>query len=119
MTQGEATIARLVRRQLLSEDAAAKELRQGQEDRSSLDHERANLLGQLEAASHWQNLDTERLCQQARASLEAATPDIRRLAFEALGVKATCGKGQATVSLSLPLDTEPEGSFVLPSPRGS
>ena len=115
LAQGEAAIARQLRQGLLSEEVAAKELRQGQEERASLERERGHLLGQIESVKQWQNLDIEGLCQQALANLESATPEIKRLAFEALGVKITWSKGQGTLNLSLPLDRQAEGEFVLRS----
>ena len=115
LAQGEASVARQLRLGLLSEDAAARELRQGQQERAALARERDNLLGQIEATRRWNNLDIEGLCQQARANLEAPAPQVRRLGFEALGVRVAIGSKETSVSLALPVEPKPEDSFELRS----
>ncbi len=112
LSQGEAAIARQLRQGLMSEDVAAKELRQGQQDREALEREKATLLGQLEGVKRWADLDIDTLCRNALANLESPTPEIKRLALQALGTRIAVDGKEIRVSVALPVG-HTQGSFEL------
>lgn len=118
LAQGEAIIARKLRLGELSEAVGTRELRQGQQDRAILEREKATLEGQLETARRWVDLDIDALCKAARANLESPTPELQRLALQALGTRATVGSQEIKLSIALPVDHGDESFVLQPLRRG-
>ncbi|MDO8635655.1 MAG: recombinase family protein, partial [Dehalococcoidia bacterium] len=113
LAQGENAILRQLRLGLTSESNAEHELRQGKQDRETLEREKATLQGQLEGVKRWAKADIDGLCRNALLNLKTPTHEIKRAFLQAFDTKITVEGGSVKVSVAFPIELTPEHSFEL------
>ena len=113
LAQGENAILRQLRLGLTSESNAEHELRQGKQDRETLEREKATLQGQLEGVKRWADVDTNSLCRNALLNLESPTHEVKRAFLQAFDTKIAVEGGSVKVSVAFPIEQPPEHSFEL------
>ena len=113
LDHGESAILRQLRLGLTTEDKAERELRQGKQDRDTLEREKATLQGQLEGVRRRAGLDIDSLCKKNLLNLEAPTYEVKRAFLQAFGTKVTVEGSSVKVQVAFPVEPTPEHSFEL------
>ncbi|MDO8637782.1 MAG: recombinase family protein, partial [Dehalococcoidia bacterium] len=113
LAQGENAILRQLRLGLTSEPNAEHELRQGKQDRETLERERSALQSQLKGVKLWAEADIDGLCRNALINLESPTHEIKRAFLQAFDTKIAVEGSSVKVSVAFPIEPTPEHSFEL------
>ncbi len=118
LDKGEQSIARQLRLGLMSEVNAEHELRQGKQDRETLEREKVKLISQLEGVKRWADLDIDGLCSNALLNLDNPGNEVKRAFLQAFDTRITVEGETIKVSVAFPIESTQGSSFELQPLRG-